>query len=205
MRRGDRGTLRGLALRSVSRWCCLVRRRSKLWLAGVFAGSLLVLAACGTQHAPSSPPVTESSRQALEGFCPQADAAVTASPCVSVGVQEYQRANQLFNDRIPLPGPVAAEAAPLTQRIRESLDQLTPAQRLQASTVRSALLTGGLLSTDLVVLDGPPHDSVAFGGYELLSTRPPVCAWGTVSVKAVEVDSGGITREGGCLPTVGGH
>jgi hypothetical protein len=53
--------------------------------------------------------------------------------------------------------------------------------------------------------DGPPYNSVAFGGYELLSTRPAVCAWGTVSVKAVEVDFGGITREGACLPSAGGH
>jgi hypothetical protein len=120
-------------------------------------------------------------------------------------VQQYQQANQSFNARIPLPGLVAAKAQPVTQRIQESLERLTPAQRLQASAIRSALLAGGLLSTDLVVLDGPPHNSVAFGGYELLSTRPPVCAWGTVSVKAVEVDFGGITREGGCLPSPGGH
>ena len=93
----------------------------------------------------------------------------------------------------------------MTQRIRESLERLTPAHRLQASAVRSALLAGGLLSTDLVVLGGPPHNGVSFGGYEIVSTRTAVCAWGTVSVKAVEVDSGGITREGGCLPSAGGH
>jgi hypothetical protein len=120
-------------------------------------------------------------------------------------VQQYQQANQSFNARIPLPGPVAAEARPLTRRIRESLERLTPAQRVRAAAVRSALLAGGVFSTDLAVLDGPPYNSVAFGGYELLSTRPPVCAWGTVSRKAVEVDSGGITREGGCLPSAGGH
>jgi hypothetical protein len=60
-------------------------------------------------------------------------------------------------------------------------------------------------STDLVVLDGPPHNSIAFGGYELLHTRPPACAWGTVSATGVEVDSGGITREGACLESAGGH
>ena len=111
----------------------------------------------------------------------------------------------MFNSRIPLPEPVAAKAAPLTHQIRESLERLTSVQRLQVSAVRSALLAGGLLSTDLVVFDGPPYNSVAFGGYELLSTRPAVCAWGTVSVKAVEVDFGGITREGACLPSAGGH
>jgi hypothetical protein len=120
-------------------------------------------------------------------------------------VAQEQQANQSFNSRIPLSASVAAQAAPVTQRIRESLERLTPAQRLQSSTVRSALLAGGLLSTDLVILFGPPYNSVAFGGYELLSTRPAVCAWGTVSVKTVEVDSGGITREGGCLPSAGGH
>lgn len=55
----------------------------------------------------------------------------------------------------------------MTQRIQESLERLSPAQRLNASAVRSALLAGGL--------------------------------------EAVEVDSGGITREGACLPSVGGY
>ena len=71
------------------------------------------------------------------------------------------------------------------------------------------MLAGGLLSADLVVSSGwtqaPPHYGVAFGGYERLSDNAAACAWGTVTVKAVEVDSGGITREGACLPTAGGH
>jgi hypothetical protein len=181
-----------------------VRWRNCLLPTGACAVILLV-AACGTQVAPSSVPAAGQSKQPLEGFCPQAAPAPAASPCVSAGVLQNQQANESFNDRIPLPAAVAAKAAPVTQRIRESLERLTPAQRLRVSAVRSSLLAGGLLSTDLVVLDGPPYNSVAFGGYELLSTRPPVCAWGTVSAKAVEVDSGGITREGGCLPTAGGH
>jgi hypothetical protein len=57
---------------------------------------------------------------------------------------------------------------------------------------------------DLVVSSGwtqaPPHNGVAFGGYERFSGRTAVCAWGTVTVKAIEVDSGGITRECACLP-----
>jgi hypothetical protein len=65
------------------------------------------------------------------------------------------------------------------------------------------LLAGGLHPDELVVFGGAPTSSVAFGGYELLSTSPPVCAWGSVSVKSVEVDSGGITREGGCLESAG--
>ena len=58
----------------------------------------------------------------------------------------------------------------MTGRIRESLERLSPAQRLQVSAVQSALLAGGMLSTDLWVFK-----------------------------------SGGITREGGCLPSAGGH
>lgn len=173
-------------------------------LAGLSAVVLLLVAACGTQRALS--PLTGPSQQAVEGYCPQAAADIPASPCISAGVEQNQQANQLFNSRIPLPGPVAAMAAPVTRRIRESLERLTPGQRLQIPAVRSALLAGGLLGTDLVVFGGPPNSSsVAFGGYELLSTRPAVCAWGMVSGKAVEVDSGGITREGACLESAGGH
>ena len=93
----------------------------------------------------------------------------------------------------------------MTGRIRESLERLSPAQRLQVSAVQSALLAGGMLSTDLWVFKGAASHGVGFGGYELVSTRPAVCAWGTVGVKAVDLESGGITREGGCLPTAGGH
>jgi hypothetical protein len=122
---------------------------------------------------------------------------------------QNQQANQSFNERVPLSAAAAADAAPITQRIKDSLERLTPAQRLQVFAVRSALLAGGLLGTDLVVSRGwtqaPPHDGVAFGGYERLSGRVAVCAWGTVTVKAVVVDSGGITREGACLPGAGGH
>ncbi len=130
---------------------------------------------------------------------------VDPSPCASVGAEQNQQANQTFNSRIPLPGPVAAEAAPLTARVRESLEKLTPVQRLQVSAVRSALLAGGVLSTDLWVFGGASSNGVGFGGYELVSTNPPVCAWGTVSVKAIDLETGGITREGGCLPSAGGH
>ena len=143
------------------------------------------------------------------GICPQAAPAAAASPCVSTGVQQNQQANQSFNDRVPLSAAGAPEAGPVTLRIRDSLERLTPAQRLQVSAVRSALLAGGLLSTDLAVSSGwtqaPPHNGVAFGGYEQLSVHPAVCAWGTVTAKAIEVDSGGITRDGVCLPSAGGH
>lgn len=194
----------------------LVHSRNKLLSAGVWA-VIVLIAACGTQRAPSSVPAGgrssvpagEESKQPLPGICPQAVPAAAASPCVSTGVQQNQQANQSFNDRVPLSAAGAAEAGPVTQRIRDSLARLTPAQRLQVTAVRDALLAGGLLNTDLVVSSGwtqaPPHNGVAFGGYELLSVHPAVCAWGTVTVKAIEVDSGGITREGACLPSAGGH
>jgi hypothetical protein len=117
--------------------------------------------------------------------------------------------DQSFNARIPLTAAGAAAAGPVTQRIRIALERLTPAQRLQAAAVRSALLAGGMLSADLIVSSGyvqpRPHIGVSFGGYERLSIPAAVCAWGTVTVKAVEVETGGITREGACLPTAGGH
>jgi hypothetical protein len=197
--------LRTAVLQAMVNW---VHWRNKLLSAGVCA-VIVLIAACGTQRAPSSVPAGGESKQPLPGICPQAAPAATASPCVSTGVQQNQQANQSFNDRVPLSAAGAAEAGPITQRIRDSLERLTPAQRLQVSAVRSALLAGGLLSTDLVVSSGwtqaPPHNGVAFGGYELLSVHPAACAWGTVTVKAIEVDSGGITREGACLPSAGGH
>jgi hypothetical protein len=178
-------------------------------LAGVSVIVLVLVAACGTQRGTSSPPLTgpSSSPSAKPSFpeCPQVPGVVDPSPCASVGAEQNQQANQTFNSRIPLPGPVAAEAATLTGRIREALEKLSPAQRMQVSAVRSALLKGGMLSTDLWVFHGAASDGAGFGGYALLSTRPPVCVWGTVSAKTIQLDSGGITREGGCLPSAGGH
>jgi hypothetical protein len=174
--------------------------------------ALSLVAACGTQHATSSSPLAGPSSPLVEPsakpsvpHCPEVPGVVDPSPCVSVGAEQNQQANQTFNSRIPLSAAVAAEAAPLTRRIQETLEKLSAAQRTDEADVRSALLAGGMQSTDLVVLAGPP--GATFGGYEQIGTRQPVCAWGTVSVKvkAVEVDSGGITREGGCLPSAGGH
>jgi hypothetical protein len=188
-----------------------VRRFDGVLLAGLPGVILLLASACGTQHATSSAPVTSSSSvtaesaKPTENYCPQVPGVAAPAGCVSAGAEQNQQANQTFNSRIPLPASVAAQAAPVTRRIRESLERLTPAQRLRVSAVRSALLAGGLHPDELVVFGGVPTRSVAFGGYELLSTSPPVCAWGSVSVKSIEVDSGGITREGGCLETAGGH
>jgi hypothetical protein len=66
-----------------------------------------------------------------------------------------------------------------------------------------------MLSADLIVSSGyvqpRPGYGVSFGGYERLRDNAAACAWGTVTVKAIDVESGGITREGACLPTAGGH
>ena len=186
-----------------------MRRSDRLLVAVASAVVLVLVAGCGTQHATSSYPATgpSPSPSAKPSFpeCPQVPGVVDPSPCVSVGAEQNQQANQTFNSRIPLPGPVAAEAAPVTERIRESLERLTAHQRLQVSAVRSALLTGGMQSTDLWVFKGAAADGVGFGGYEQLTTPTGVCAWGTVSVKAIDLETGGITRDGGCLPSAGGH
>lgn len=139
------------------------------------------------------------------GICPQVAGVSAPTSCASVSTEQEQQSNQTFNSRIPLSASVAAQAAPMTHRIQESLERLTPAQRLSVAAVRAALLAAGTQSTDLVVFTGPPYTAVAFGGYELLDTTPPVCVWGTVSVKSVDVNSGGIIREGGCLESAGGH
>jgi hypothetical protein len=182
-------------------------RSDRLLLAGVSAAVLVLVAACGTQHGTSSNPVTGPTPTPKPSVphCPQVPGEIDPSPCVSVGAEQNQQANQTFNSRIPLPGPVAAEAAPVTGRIRESLEKLSPVQRLRVSAVQSALLAGGLLSTDLWVFKGAAADGVAFSGYERVSTHTPVCAWGSVSVKTIDLETGGITREGGCVPSAGGH
>ena len=188
-----------------------MRRSDRLWVAGVSAVLVGLVAGCGTQRATAAPPLTGPSASLSASpkpsfpECPQVPGVVDPSPCASVGAEQNQQANQTFNSRIPLPGPVAAEAAPVTARIRESLERLTARQRLQVSAVQSALLAGGMQSTDLWVFKGAAADSVAFSGYERLSTRTAVCAWGSVSVKAIDLETGGITREGGCVPSAGGH
>lgn len=135
------------------------------------------------------------SKQPGEGPCPQAAPAPGATSCVTNGTVQNQQDNQSFNDRQPLTAAAIAQAAPITRRIRQSLEQLPPAERLQVYAVRSALLKSGTYSAELVVFGGTPSTNVAFGGYEVLDISPPACAWGTVSVTAVDVESGGITRE----------
>jgi hypothetical protein len=178
---------------------------TKVWPAAAAAVMVLLLTGCGTQPAPESPSASQSSGHASEGLCPQAVAPAAASPCVSAGVQQYQQSNQGFNARLPVPGWLAARARPETRRVREALERLTPAQRLRAAAVQSALLAAGLWREGLVVLAGPPYTSVVFGGYEPFNTRPAVCVWGILTPKSVTVDVGGNTREGACLPGAGGH
>ena len=191
-----------------------MRRSGRLLLIGVSAVALALIAACGTQHGTASPPHSGPSSGPSEPTakpsvpeCPEVAGVVDPSPCVSVGAEQNQQANQTFNSRIPLSAAVAAEAAPVVRRIQESLEKLTTAQRTKESDVQSALLAAGMQSADLVVLASP--SGAVFGGYVLVNTRPPVCAWGTLTVRAIAkpivVDYGGITREGGCLPSAGGH
>ena len=164
---------------------------------------VLLVAACGTQGGSFASP--DLSGHVSVPVCPQADPVQAVTPCVSVGVQQEQQANQGFNARLTLPPWLAARAKPATQRVRETLDRLTPHQRLRTSAVQAALLRAGLVSEGLAVLAGPPWQSVTFGGYEPFNTRPAVCVWGTLTAKTVSVSAGGNTREGACLPTAGGH
>jgi hypothetical protein len=82
------------------------RRSERLLLAGVSVIALVLIAACGTQHGTSSPPLTgpSSSLSAKPSFpeCPQVPGVVDPSPCASVGAEQNQQANQTFNSRIPL-------------------------------------------------------------------------------------------------------
>jgi hypothetical protein len=172
--------------------------RGYLWASCVIA--VLVLAAgCGTQHAPVSVP---RARQTQPPICPQAAAAVSAPPCVSVGVEQYQQSNEMYNERAPMPAWLAAEAQPETQRIRHALEQLTRAQRQNPSAIESALRGAGMLSSGLVAY-GPWDHRVTFGGYEPFNTKPAVCAFGVVTPTAVVVNIGGNTWEGACYTSGG--
>ena len=155
-----------------------VRRSGRLLLTGVSAAALALVAACGTQHgtsslplsgpssSPAGPSASEPTAKPSVPECPEVPGVVAATPCVSVGAEQNQQANQTFNSRIPLPAAVAAEAAPVIRRIQESLEKLTTAQRMNESDIRSALLAGGMQSTDLVLLDNSPSSTpAAFGGY----------------------------------------
>lgn len=186
-----------------------VRRSGRVWATGLCAALVVLVAGCGTQHAAATAPLSEATQAptAKPSFpeCPQVPGVVGPSPCASVGAQQNQQANQTFNSRIPLPAPIAAEAESVTARIRQSLEKLTARQRLQVSAVQSALLAGGMLRTDLWVFGGAPSPGVGFGGFVVITAHSDACAWGTITVKKIELDSGGITREGGCLPSAGGH
>ena len=149
-------------------------------------------------HVGASPSSTAGTQKALPPpICPQAAADVSAPPCVSVGVQQYQQSNQMYNDRAPMPGWLAAEAQPETQRIRHALEQLTRAQRQSPSAIESALRAAGMMSSGLVAY-GPWDHQVTFGGYEPFNTKPSVCAFGVVTPTAVVVNIGGNTWEGSC-------
>jgi hypothetical protein len=162
--------------------------------AGCAVAMLVLASGCGTMHAPASTPQTSKT---LPPICPQAAAAVPASACVSVGVEQNQQSNEMYNVRAPMPGWLAAKAQPETQRIRRALERLTPAQRQNPSAVTAALRGAGMLSSGLVAY-GPWDHRVTFGGYEPFNTKPAVCAFGDVTPTAVVVNIGGNTWEGSC-------
>jgi hypothetical protein len=164
---------------------------------------LALVSGCGTMHVGASPSSTAETQKALPPpICPQAAADVSAPPCVSVGVQQYQQSNQMYNVRAPMPGWLAAEAQPETQRIRHALEQLTRAQRQSPSAIESALRAAGMMSSGLVAY-GPWDHQVTFGGYEPFNTKPSVCAFGVVTPTTVVVNIGGNTWEGACYTSGG--
>jgi hypothetical protein len=165
--------------------------------AGCAVAGLALVSACGTLHVDTATSSTSQAPKALPAICPQAAAAVSASPCVSVGVQQDQQSNEMYNVRAPMPSWLAAKAQPETQRIRHSLEQLTRAQRQNPSAVVAALRGAGMLSSGLVAY-GPWDRRVTFGGYEPFNTKPAVCAFGHVTPTAVVVKVGGNTWEGAC-------
>ena len=170
--------------------------------AGCAVGLLALVSACGTLHAGIATSSTSQTHKALPPICPQAAAAVTASPCVSVGVEQNQQSNEMYNVRAPMPGWLAAEAQPETQRIRQALERLTGAQRQNPAAVLAALRGAGMLSSGLVAY-GPWDHEVTFGGYEPFNTKPAVCAFGDVTPAVVVVNIGGNTWEGACYTSGG--
>jgi hypothetical protein len=156
---------------------------------------LALVSACGSVQAGASTSARQTSK-ALPPVCPQA-APVTATPCVSDGVEQNQRSNETYNVRAPLPSRLAAEAQPETQRVRQALEHLTRQQRQRPAAVVAALRKAGMLSSGLVAY-GPWDHKVTFGGYQPFNTKPAVCAYGYVSPTAVMVNVGGNTWEGSC-------
>jgi hypothetical protein len=169
--------------------------------AGCAVAVLALVSACGSLHADTTAS-TSQTHKALPPTCPQAAAAVPASPCVSVGVEQNQQSNEMYNVRAPMPSWLAAKAQPETQRIRHALERLTRAQRLNPSAVLAALRGAGMLSSGLVAY-GPWDHEVTFGGYEPFNTKPAVCAFGDVTPAVVVVNIGGNTWEGACYTSGG--
>jgi hypothetical protein len=170
--------------------------------AGCAVAVLGLVSGCGTLHAGTVASAASPAGKALPPICPQAAAAVPASGCVSVSVEQEQQSDEMYNVRAPMPGWLAAEAQPETQRIRRALERLTRAQRQNPSAVLAALRGAGMLSSGLVAY-GPWDHEVTFGGYEPFNTKPSVCAFGIVKPAAVVVNVGGNTWEGSCYTSGG--
>ena len=192
-------SLRGFPARPGLQWDDS-RMRTCIW-AGCAVGVLALVSACGSVQAGASTRAQQTSK-ALPPVCPQAAAPVTASPCVSDGVEQNQRSNEMYNVRAPMPSWLAAKAQPETQRVRQALEHLTGQQRQRPAAVVAALRKAGMLSSGLVAY-GPWDHKVTFGGYEPFNTKPAVCAYGYVSPTAVMVNVGGNTWEGSCYVSGG--
>jgi hypothetical protein len=175
-------------------------------LAVLSAGGCGSLSASRTAAAPTRPPP--------EGICPPPDsaAAARATPCIAVDPQKLQESNHLFQQRQPAAPALAAAAAPLQRRARRELEHLTPAQRETQGEVKAALIAAGL-PADGIYLEkryagmtaaGTRVNVIMFGAFTTMK-GPAVCVYGTVATASVEVNVGGIIREGGCLPGPGGH
>lgn len=167
------------------------------WSTSCLVVPVLLLSACGVATPQSG------GRQAPPGLCEQSPTVAPSESCAAAKVQQYQQSNQIFNGRRILPDSLAARAQPVTDRIKRSLEDLTPTQRLQLNTVRQTLIAAGVLSDELVIYSD--SNGVTFYGYEPFNTSPAVCAYGTVTAGSVAVDMEGNTNDGTCAPVAGGH
>lgn len=74
--------------------------------AGCAVAALALLSGCGTTHVGAS-----ATKKASPPICPQAAVNVSAPPCVSVGVDQDQQSNEMYNERAPMPSPRSAHSA----------------------------------------------------------------------------------------------
>lgn len=180
--------------------------RGSVRIAAGVAGLFVLVSGCGALpqvSAGSAAALATATRSAPVGACAQSPTVAPSPDCEQSLIQLYQQTNQSFNARQTLPASVVKQAQPITARIRQALQALTPTQRGQQGTVRSTLIAAGVRSDDLIV--DSDAGEVAFYGYESLNTRPAVCADGDVMANSVVVTMESVTNDGSCAPSPGGH